>query len=54
MRDYNLKYLALCSGLTTTNFPKTMNAELLFANAPKFRLMSSDPVAKESFESVLK
>lgn len=51
---YNVKCLALCPGLTSTNFPKAMNAEELFAKAPKFRWMTSDQVAKEGYEMLIK
>lgn len=54
MLAYNVKCLAVCPGLTTTNFPKAMNAEALFAKAPKFRWMSAEQVVKESYESMLK
>ena len=50
----NVKCLALCPGLTLTNFPKAMDAEALFAKAPAFRWMSAESVARQGYESMLK
>jgi len=50
----NVKCLALCPGLTSTNFPKAMDAEALFAKAPAFRWMSAESVAKQGYDSMLK
>ena len=54
LKQYNVNCLALCPGLTSTNFPKAMDAEALFAQAPKWRWMTPEKVAIEGYRAVKK
>lgn len=52
LKPYNVNCLALCPGMTETNFPKAMGAEELFAKIPRWRWMTSEQVALEGFNAV--
>jgi len=54
LKQYNVNCLALCPGLTSTNFPEAMNAEELFARAPSWRWMTPEKVATEGYHAVKK
>ena len=54
LKPHGVHCLALCPGLTSTNFPAAMNAEELFAKAPRWRWMSPEQVAHEGYQAVKK
>lgn len=52
LKPSGVKCLALCPGLTSTNFPAAMGAEEMFAKAPSWRWMSSEQTVSEAFDAL--